>query len=525
MSPTLSNIFQGDLHAIFNESCNPVDLNGQSFNSLSWADDLILVSTSQAGLQNCLTSLNTYCIKWDISINISKTCCMIMSKKKCKSNTQLSINGESLSYVDKTSYLGFLITSTLDHKAMMNDRILKANRAAYLLRMAISTGGYNINVKLALTLFDKMISPILLYGCSVWGLPKTSNLLYIDNVPDSIGDTRSQTDYVIHGILGEHIELKYTKRIGRKVNNLPQTILLETKYLQDKLKLLYSSNQNELTMPQLRNYDFKIENMAYELMHCRFLKFVMNVNKYASNSAIRGELGRLPLTIKISSLCVKYWHRMATGSTPNELLKCAYQSERGISSTWLHNIEYLLRTNGYGDVWYTYDKWSSTHVYIMLKNRLSDQYVQNWFSNSPLKAQGMDGLKTSYILSDYLVKIISTPMRAIFSKLRINNSILKCSMRGVGDSNCPMCDDDCSNETVSHFVLECKQLEAERKKFMLNLTSCVSGFEQLSKQEQLVCILDLKCAAGNDEIEDEFVNITVSFVKEIYTIRSNYNNK
>ena len=43
--PTLSNILQNGMHEIFdNSSCDPVKLWNMSFNSLPWADDLVLKS-------------------------------------------------------------------------------------------------------------------------------------------------------------------------------------------------------------------------------------------------------------------------------------------------------------------------------------------------------------------------------------------------------------------------------------------------------------------------------------------------
>ena len=42
LKPALSNIFQNDMHEIFDStSCDPVKLGNMSFNSLSWADDLV----------------------------------------------------------------------------------------------------------------------------------------------------------------------------------------------------------------------------------------------------------------------------------------------------------------------------------------------------------------------------------------------------------------------------------------------------------------------------------------------------
>jgi hypothetical protein len=48
------NIYQNDIHDIFGENCDPVELGNIMFNSKSWADDLVLVSTSKSGLQNCI---------------------------------------------------------------------------------------------------------------------------------------------------------------------------------------------------------------------------------------------------------------------------------------------------------------------------------------------------------------------------------------------------------------------------------------------------------------------------------------
>ena len=43
LSPVLSNIFQNDLHECFDETCEPAKLHNISLNSLSWADDLVLI--------------------------------------------------------------------------------------------------------------------------------------------------------------------------------------------------------------------------------------------------------------------------------------------------------------------------------------------------------------------------------------------------------------------------------------------------------------------------------------------------
>ena len=73
MSPLLSNIYQNDLHTIFNVDCDPVKMESVHINSISWADDLILLSTSKSGLKGCLENLKTYCQKWGLVVNTEKT--------------------------------------------------------------------------------------------------------------------------------------------------------------------------------------------------------------------------------------------------------------------------------------------------------------------------------------------------------------------------------------------------------------------------------------------------------------------
>ena len=83
MSPVLSNIFQNDIHDIFSQDeCDPVRLYDIYINSISWADDLLILSHSRKGLQTCLDKLHAYCSKWGLVVNQTKTKTMVFSKNK-----------------------------------------------------------------------------------------------------------------------------------------------------------------------------------------------------------------------------------------------------------------------------------------------------------------------------------------------------------------------------------------------------------------------------------------------------------
>ena len=57
LSPILFNLFVRDLPDSFDSSCDPVDLYDSKLSCLMFADDLVLISQSANGLQNCLNSL------------------------------------------------------------------------------------------------------------------------------------------------------------------------------------------------------------------------------------------------------------------------------------------------------------------------------------------------------------------------------------------------------------------------------------------------------------------------------------
>ena len=57
LSPNLFNIFVNDLPDILDSICDPVLFSESKKNCLLYADDLLLMSNSENGLQQCLNDL------------------------------------------------------------------------------------------------------------------------------------------------------------------------------------------------------------------------------------------------------------------------------------------------------------------------------------------------------------------------------------------------------------------------------------------------------------------------------------
>ena len=57
LSPLLFNIYIDDIKYIFDETCNPTEIRETKINHFLYADDLVLLSLTKEGLQNCLDRL------------------------------------------------------------------------------------------------------------------------------------------------------------------------------------------------------------------------------------------------------------------------------------------------------------------------------------------------------------------------------------------------------------------------------------------------------------------------------------
>ena len=368
LSPILSNIFQNDLHEIFDGTCDPLLIGSTSLNSLSWADDLVLSSLSENGLKSCIRKLEAYCVKWGLEVNVNKTKIMILGKTYSK-NDSFKLNGMSLENVKTYQYLGLEISYNGNIKNMITDRIKKAQRVSNMVLQALKTDK-NISSSLATSIFEKQIAPILLYGCPIWCLPKHHNLIYIEEQPEQV-NTRSITDQVIRNILGHCVPLDYVRRVGKINNGQNRKILVKLKNYEDKEAILRSNSSSYI----ISNFEVNGHTDIHK-MHMDFCKKALNVSKFCSISAVSTELGLFPLDNQAYSLTVKYWLRLVN-STDNELLNECYIDSVNENYEWLDGIRAILSTNGFGYVWNNPLSVNKDTFHKIFRQRLHDQYIQD----------------------------------------------------------------------------------------------------------------------------------------------------
>ena len=138
LSPLLFNLYLNDLAFSFDNvlSDSLVLPNGTRLNSLLYVDDLIILSRSKLGLQNCLNVLSSYCKSWMLTINPKKTKIMIFQRctRKCEHTGNLRIGNEVIDVVQNYTYLGTRITFSGNFTLSLEHLRQKALHALFSLR-------------------------------------------------------------------------------------------------------------------------------------------------------------------------------------------------------------------------------------------------------------------------------------------------------------------------------------------------------------------------------------------------------
>ncbi len=98
----------------------------------------MIISTSSKGLQTCLDILQEYCNKWDLTVNIDKTKCMVFANGNLKVKP-LTYDGNRLEMVQTYKYLVLIINRNGNFNETIEARIAKTKRALFVLKQALST--------------------------------------------------------------------------------------------------------------------------------------------------------------------------------------------------------------------------------------------------------------------------------------------------------------------------------------------------------------------------------------------------
>ena len=134
---------------------------------LMYTDDTLVFAESVQDLQLALDSMHEYCSIWGLSVNLIKIKIVIFSKGKIRNTPVFRYNGEPLDVVDNFVYLGVNLSSNGSFK---KGQVYASDRANKSIFSAICKARqFNFSLDIQIDLYDRLVAPVVLYGCEVWG--------------------------------------------------------------------------------------------------------------------------------------------------------------------------------------------------------------------------------------------------------------------------------------------------------------------------------------------------------------------
>ena len=102
-----------------------------------------------------------------MSINQTKTNVVIFSRGKVRTDYHFKIGNLDIDTTSEYCYLGVIFNFNGKFTKAINDRITTARKAMF----GLNEKAVNLLLPpdIHIDLFEKMVSPIFLYGCEIWG--------------------------------------------------------------------------------------------------------------------------------------------------------------------------------------------------------------------------------------------------------------------------------------------------------------------------------------------------------------------
>ena len=138
---------------------------------LLWADDLVLISDSESGLQKQLDGLSKFCSKNLMIVNELKTKVLVFGSQ---TKVNIDFNGKTIEQVESYKYLGNIVNTVHSYKAdafSKNYEYLsgQSRKAMFSIKKRLKLLG-PLPPQIQIHLFENLVRPILLYGSDVWGV-------------------------------------------------------------------------------------------------------------------------------------------------------------------------------------------------------------------------------------------------------------------------------------------------------------------------------------------------------------------
>ena len=172
-SPLLFNLYLNKLPDVYDNDCHPVHVNNKPVHCLMWADDCVVMSTSESGLQRSIDKTVSHFTELGLSVNVKKTKVLLFNSGGFGpakfTKLKFKINGQDLEMTDSYTYLGVIFKPSGSVQFAATELLAKAKRA-YFSMSNIFYENKKMKIDKAIQLFTSLITPIAQYASEFWSV-------------------------------------------------------------------------------------------------------------------------------------------------------------------------------------------------------------------------------------------------------------------------------------------------------------------------------------------------------------------
>ena len=213
-----------------------------------------------------------------------------------------------------------------------------------------------------------------------------------------------------------------------------------------------------------------------ELIHTKFCRRILGVNKSTNLDGLYGELARVPLKITRKINMIKYWLKIIK-LDENSYIKNIYNNLKDDADNnitynkenWAYHIKSILNELGFSNIWVHQE--NANISLDTIKTRILDQYKQTWYAhiNNSQRLLLYARYKHSFELEKYLDTIYDRKLQIALSRFRLSSHQLMIE-RGrytnipKEERICKFCNSQ-AIENEYHFLMTCDLYKDLRNKY------------------------------------------------------------
>ena len=126
-----------------------------------------VLAENEHQLQIALDTVHQYCTRYNLSVNINKTKIVVFSRGKVRNFPMFKYGSSTIEVVSEYVYLGVTMMYSNKYAKAMKKQMDQARKAQFAL--LINARKLCLPIDIQCDMFEKVVSPILLYGSEVWG--------------------------------------------------------------------------------------------------------------------------------------------------------------------------------------------------------------------------------------------------------------------------------------------------------------------------------------------------------------------